>query len=155
MQESRFIPEYYKVDDLKKGVYRKTKVETHFNGQRVTKLIFDLQEKRASFIKRKIVDEFVDIILEAATGKRLKLEILIRINHEGDVLQNLTDIHAFYGKAEAIFRNNGEIILGKMPSRQTVIIKEWIVKHRECLQIKGELSVGGEILFLIDSKQHR
>jgi len=64
---------------------------------------------------------------------------------------NLPHIHAEYAEHEAVFAiEDGELLDGDMPRRQTRLIQAWIELHREELMAAWSLAVRGEAIFKIE-----
>lgn len=72
--------------------------------------------------------------------------ILVRMYYDD---HNPPHFHAFYNKYKAIFNFEGEIIDGKMPSKQTKLIIAWSAIHKDELLANWELAKNSEVLFNI------
>lgn len=72
--------------------------------------------------------------------------ILVRMYYDD---HNPPYFHAFYNQYKAIFNFEGEIIDGKMPSKQTKLIIAWSEIHKDELWANWELAKNSEVLFNI------
>ena len=75
--------------------------------------------------------------------------IVIRMNW-GDIGQhNTPHFHAFYGEYEASFDLDGEIIAGRFPSKNAVLVKAWALLHKDELVANWTLASNNEEIFRI------
>ena len=64
---------------------------------------------------------------------------------------HLPHIHALYAGDEAVFGiDNGDVVDGILPRRQTRLVHAWIELHRDELLADWGLAVKGEPVFPID-----
>ena len=64
---------------------------------------------------------------------------------------HLPHIHAMYAGDEAVFSiEDGEVIDGELPRRQTRLVQGWIEIRREELMADWSLAVKGQPVFAID-----
>ena len=64
---------------------------------------------------------------------------------------HLPHIHAQYAGDEAVFAiEDGELLEGNMPRRQTRLIQAWIELYRDELNAAWSLAVRGEAIFKIE-----
>ncbi len=64
---------------------------------------------------------------------------------------HLPHIHAMYAGDEAVFAiEEGELLDGRLPRRQTRLVQAWIERRREALMQDWSLAVSGQPLFAID-----
>lgn len=73
--------------------------------------------------------------------------ILIRMFYED---HQPPHIHAIYGDEEACYNLEGELIKGKLPSKQHKLVVAWIAIHQEDLQANWKLASIGEQIFKIE-----
>ena len=60
-------------------------------------------------------------------------------------------IHARYAEHEVVFDiENGEILSGEFPRKQTRLVQAWIELHRDELMADWELAISGELPYKID-----
>lgn len=72
--------------------------------------------------------------------------IIIRMYY---VDHNPPHFHAFYEKNIAKFDLNGEMIDGKLPSKQIKLVKAWVEIHKKELEANWELAKNSERPFKI------
>jgi hypothetical protein len=77
--------------------------------------------------------------------------ILVRM-YFFDVQQHkLPHVHVQYGDQAAVFElENGEMIAGILPARQSKLVAAWIELHRDELMADWQLAIKGEALFKIE-----
>lgn len=57
--------------------------------------------------------------------------------------------HAYYNENKALFDFNGNLLEGKMPTKQAKLIQAWAIIHEEELKANWNLSRASETLFHI------
>ena len=77
--------------------------------------------------------------------------IIIRM-YFADVKQHkLPHIHVEYSGVSAVFSlGGGELLAGRLPSKQTRLVQAWIELHREELMADWQLAVSGNPVFKIE-----
>ena len=73
--------------------------------------------------------------------------IIIRMYSRDE--HNPPHFHAFYQDYEAVFSAEGELLEGKMPTRQIKFIVAWAELHKEEILANWELALAKEPLFRI------
>ncbi|MCM1228337.1 MAG: DUF4160 domain-containing protein [Clostridium sp.] len=73
--------------------------------------------------------------------------ILIRMYFDD---HNPPHIHAIYGSEEACYNFEGNVIDGKLPSKQHKLVTAWIVIHQDELKANWQLAHDDEPLFKIE-----
>ena len=63
---------------------------------------------------------------------------------------NPPHFHAKYQGSHAVFNMDGELIQGKMPTKQTKLIAAWTEIHKDELLADWELAIAEQPLFKID-----
>ena len=64
---------------------------------------------------------------------------------------SLPHVHVHYGDDKASFSiEDGSVLLGKLPPRQTRLVQEWIERRREELKADWKLAIDGATLLPID-----
>ena len=76
--------------------------------------------------------------------------IIIYMYQRDNKKHKLPHIHAKYAGEYAVFDvASGEVLEGKLPNKQTQIIKTWVLLRQEELLANWELAVSGETLYKV------
>ena len=76
--------------------------------------------------------------------------IVIRMFNVDNRKHHLPHIHVEYQDDQAVFCiNNGDILEGNFPGKQTKLVQAWIEIHKEELTADWKLAVSGEKVFKI------
>lgn len=73
--------------------------------------------------------------------------IVIRMYREPDVRHHVPHIHAEYQGSEAVFDFDGNILEGKIPNKQSGLVKAWISIHEEDLKANWNLLNGDDATY--------
>lgn len=77
--------------------------------------------------------------------------IVIRLYFFDDKQHHVPHIHAEYAGHRAVFSiDDGQVLVGTLPSGKTRLVQAWIEIHREELQANWHLAVNGEEVFKIE-----
>ncbi len=76
--------------------------------------------------------------------------IIIRMYWSDTDRHKAAHFHAFYGDDEAVFALDGEVLAGRFPKKQAVLVKAWALLHEDDLAANWKLCQNGEETFRID-----
>ena len=77
--------------------------------------------------------------------------IIIYMYFKDNKQHKLPHIHAFYNEHEAVFDlNNGEILDGKFPPKETKYVQTWILLRQDELLANWKLAIENEPLYKIE-----
>ena len=77
--------------------------------------------------------------------------IIVKLNSGNE--HNPPHVHVFYSGKEASFDFNGKLLVGRLPAKQTALMKAWILLHQDELFADWELARQGEEVLKIKPLQ--
>ena len=76
--------------------------------------------------------------------------IIIRMYWNELAKHKTPHFHASYREYSAEFAFDGEVLSGKLPNKQTTLVKAWAALHEDDLKANWQLALDGEELYRIE-----